>query len=123
MKHSLRLIKKGDTILLKNYCWVVSYGIATGPVFKDEKREWRYVVHVDRWRSLNPNRVEDGIHSYGISQATEVGGSMSVVKKVRGDWARKILSRFNSDTGVFPKGTLACHDMAMISASFNSAPR
>lgn len=94
---ALDQIGKGDIILLKNYCWVVAYGIATGPVAQDMENVWRYVVYVDRWRSFNPDKLDDGIHSYGIRGATLTGGSMSVVKQVTEKWAREKLDAFKTN--------------------------
>jgi hypothetical protein len=106
-------IRKGDTILLQNYCWVVAYGIATDSVTKDEHSDWRHVLRVGKWRSLNPDRIEDGVRSYGIREATEIGGSMSVVKKVSEDWATSILSHFERTRVTLSEHTLSCKDLLL----------
>lgn len=93
---ALDLIRTGDIILLQNYCYIVAWGIAGSPMTTDTANEWRYVVHVEKWHSLDECNVESGIHSYGIRWATEVGGSMAVVKKVAADWAQSKLKSFES---------------------------
>ena len=110
---ALGKIEKGDTILLQNYCWVVAYGIATGKVAEDGTGDWCHVLRVDKWRSLNPAKIEDVVHSYGIRWATEIGGSMSVVKKVSEEWAKSILSHFEPARAPLPENALSCKDMPL----------
>ena len=110
---ALGKIEKGDTILLQNYCWVVAWGIAAGPVAEDGDGAWRHVLRVDKWRLLNPARIEDGVRSYGIRWATEIGGSMSVVKKVGEEWAKGILSHFEPAHDPLPENSLSCKNMPL----------
>ena len=110
---ALGKIEKGDTILLQNYCWVVAWGIAAGPVAEDGDGHWRHVLRVDKWRSLNPAKIGDGVHSYGIRWATEIGGSMSVVKKVGEEWAKGILSHFEPAHDPLPENSLSCKNMPL----------
>lgn len=110
---ALEEIKKGNTIFLQNYCWIVAWGIATDSVQEDEQNKSCHVLHVDKWRSLNPDRVEDGVRSYGIRWATEIGGSMSVVKKVSEEWAKGILARFAPPRETLPENELSCKEMPL----------
>lgn len=109
---ALNCIKKGDVILLKEGSWIVAYGNACDAVTDAGQNGWKYQVQVDEWTKCDPP-----IHSYGISWNTIQGGQMSVVKKVKPEWAidKLSLSKKNAITIEVNNNKVTCQTVFLTS--------
>lgn len=79
-------IDRGDVIFLSFNQLLVAWGVAQASV-QQCKEDWHLAVNVDKWRFYNPSQYFDGVSSYGVANATVVGGSMSTVRQVKASWA------------------------------------
>ena len=82
-------IQKGDTLLLKLQSQLVAWGIAEAPVHNETiGNGWDHIVDVEKWDLYDADNPANGVHHYGIQEATQSGaGQFAVVKQVDAGWA------------------------------------
>lgn len=80
-------VKSGDVLLLSINHVIVAYGIAKGVVRRVDDNDWRFRVDVEKWVLFDEGNHLNGVSSCGVSWATVIGGAMSVVRKVKSEWA------------------------------------
>ena len=100
---AIEKIRCGDTLMLNSWGCIMAIGTATSGVEKTPSESgWKYRVRVEKWNSYDPNNVLRGYSSYGIHNATLMGGQFSLVKKVNSKWAIRQVDemRMLSDLGV-----------------------
>ena len=81
---AIEKIQSGDTLMLNLWGCIMAIGTATRGVEEiSSESGWRYRVRVEKWNSYDPNNVLRGYSSYGIHNATLMGGAVFACKKGR----------------------------------------
>lgn len=81
-------IRCGDTLMLNSWGCIMAIGTAISGVEETfSESGWKYRVRVEKWNSYDPKNMQRGYSSYGIHDATLMGGQFSLVKKVNSKWA------------------------------------